>query len=163
MKRLTAILDGITDYLAVFAQVLIFLAMVVVTANVCSRYFFNFPWFWVTESAQWALVFMTLLGTAWVLKKEGHVSVDLITNMLEPKSRGVLNVITSILSAIVCLVITWYGARVTWEYFQTDYIFSGTMEVPAYLLQFVIPVGGFLLFTEFVRRAYRYASQLGKS
>lgn len=160
MKQLRAIFDGLIGLLALLAMMLITLVMLVVSADVVMRYFFNRPMAWVLESTQYALMFITFLGTAWVLKEDGHVNVDLVINLLGQKSQSWLNVITSVLAAMVCLVVTWYGVKVEWDYFQIKYFYEGTIRIPGYLLIAIIPIAGFLLFIQFLRRASGYTRKL---
>lgn len=160
MKRLTAIFDGVVGFLALLAMILIVLVMLVVSVDVVMRYFLNRPMAWVLESTQYALMFITFLGTAWVLQEEGHVNVDLVISMLNQKPQNWLNVITSILAALVCLVVAWFGVKVGWDYFNIHYFYEGTIRVPGYLLIAIIPLASFLLFIQFLRRAYGFARKL---
>jgi TRAP-type C4-dicarboxylate transport system permease small subunit len=72
----------------------------------------------------------------------------------------VVNTITSLLGAIVCLIITAYGVKVTWDYMQMGYLYYGSLVIPAYLFAAVIPLGGFLLFIQFLKRTYSYLGKL---
>ncbi len=163
MKLLKATFDRIIDVLAVFARVLLVLVMLVVCADVVMRYFFNSPMSWVLESTQFALVFITFLGATWVLKNEGHVRMDIVINRFSQRTQNRINVVTSILCAAVCLVVTWYGVKVWWDYVQIDYLYPGSLVIPAYFLEAVIPIGGFLLFIQFLRRTYGYLGKLRES
>ena len=158
--KVTAIFERTLNLLGAFAGVLIAFLMLGVSADVCMRYFLNRPLFWMIEVTQYAQVFILFLGAAWLLRKEGHVVMDLLISRLGQKSQNLANVITSILGAIVCFIITWYAARVNWDYFQIDYVYSATLEIPAFLLQAVIPLGAFLLSIQFLRRAYGYLGKL---
>jgi TRAP-type C4-dicarboxylate transport system permease small subunit len=151
-----SIFDRILGALGFFSGVLIVFMMLAVSAEVTMRHFFNRPIFWMIEVTQWQLVFILFLGAAWVLKKEGHVAIDLLVNMAQVKTRRLINGITSIICAITCLVITWYGVRVSLDYFQIHYIFPGTVKVPAYLLAAVVPLGTLLFALQFLRRAYGF-------
>ena len=106
MKKLGDFFDRILDYLAIVAMVLIVGNMLLVVVEVVMRYFFDKPVVWVIEITQYALVFMTFLATAWLLKREGHVIMDLIVNRLNEKGRHIANMITSFIAALVCLIIT---------------------------------------------------------
>ena len=160
MKLLRAILDRTIDSLSVFTKVLVILVMLVVCADVFLRYFFNSPMFWVLESTQFSLVFITFLAAAWVLKNDGHVRMDIVINRFSQRTQDRINIATSILCALACLVVTFYGVKVWWDYFQINYRYAGSLVIPAYLLEFVIPIGGFLLFIEFLRKAYGYIGKL---
>ena len=158
--KVTAIFERTLNLLGAFAGVLIAFLMLGVSLDVCMRYFLNRPLFWMIEVTQYAQVFILFLGTAWLLRKEGHVVMDMLISRLGQKSQNLTNVITSILGAIVCFIITWYAARVNWDYFQIDYVYSATLEIPAFLLQAVVPLGAFLLSIQFLRRAYGYLGKL---
>jgi TRAP-type C4-dicarboxylate transport system permease small subunit len=137
--------------------------MLVVCADVFLRYFFNRPMFWVLESTQFALVFITFLGAAWVLKNDGHVRMDIVISRFSQRTQDRINIVTSILCAVACLVVTWYGVKVWWDYFQINYLYAGSLVIPAYYLEAVIPIGGFLLFIQFLRKAYGYLGKLKAS
>jgi len=158
--KLGAIFERTLNVLSVAAGVLVTFLMVGVSVDVFMRYFLNRPIFWMIEITQYAMVFILFLGAAWLLRQDGHVVMDVLITRLGQKSQNLANVITSILGAIVCLIITWYGVKVNWDYIQIDYIYSATLEIPAFLLQAVVPLGTFLLFIQFLRRAYGYLGKL---
>jgi TRAP-type C4-dicarboxylate transport system permease small subunit len=93
---------------------------------------------------------------AWVLKIEGHVKIDLVVNRLNPRNQCVVNSITSILGAITCLVLLWYGTKVSWEFFERGTITNTILELPSAPLFAIVPIGSFLLFIQFLRRSYGY-------
>jgi len=125
-------------------------------ADVIWRYFLNRPLKGVTELAGYSLLYITFLGAAWLLKKEGHVKMDIVLNQLMPKNQALINAITSILVAICCLCATWYGARSAWEYFLTGYYEVSQLSIPVFHLSAVVSFGFLLLFIQFLRRGYGY-------
>ena len=98
---------------------------------------------------------MTFLGTAWLLANDGHVEMDIVINALRPRTQRSLRVATSVLSAVVCLVLTWSGTEVSLDYLQRDLHRPTPMAPPYFPLFAVIPVGFFLLSIQFLRRAHR--------
>jgi TRAP-type C4-dicarboxylate transport system permease small subunit len=156
LAKATAIFDGTINLLADLASVLIILMMLGISTDVAMRYFFVRPISWMVEIAEHSLLFVTFLGAAWVLKGEGHVKMDIVLNRLKPGTQALLNMITSILGAIICLFLVWYGAQVTWEYFQIGYVIFAVLSIPSAYIIIIIPVGSFLLFIQFLRRSYGY-------
>lgn len=146
-----ALFDRILSVLAFIAAAIILFIMLSVGADVVMRYCFKQPQIWVLEITEYALLFMTFLATAWLLKNEGHVKMDLILLMLKPKTRSVVNSFTTVLLAILFLFVTWYGVKVCWEHFQGHYITSTPLAVPSGPLVAVIPAGSFLLFVQSLR------------
>lgn len=152
MKKLDTVFDRTILVLAILAATLVGFMMISVTANVIMRYFFSRPLLWVHEIAEIALLYMTFLATVWVLKNEGHVGMDLLIDRLSPRYQLFLNIITSFISAIVCLVITYYGIPVAWIYYVKGIYQLSLLELPTALFLAVVPVGCFLLFIQFLRR-----------
>ena len=109
---------------------------------------------WVIEISEYLLVYMTFLAAAWVLKKEGHVAVDLFTARLKPKTQAIAGVMSSTIGAFVCLVITWFGSVETWDIFQRGVRIPSILEFPKGPILAIIPVGSFFFMIQFIRKAF---------
>jgi TRAP-type C4-dicarboxylate transport system permease small subunit len=155
MKPAT-IFDRIIGFLAHAANALIIFLVIVVVADIVASYFLNRPIIWMVEFTGYALVYITFLATAHVLKTEGHVRIDLVTNRLSPRTQDLVNSITSVIGAATCLITSWYGGLATWQYFQLGYVSPTALEIPLTPVVAVIPIGCFLLFIQFVRNFYTY-------
>lgn len=155
--KMAHIFDQTIGGMALLAAILLAFVMLLVNAEVISRRFFNKPLVWELEITEYCLLFITFLGAAWLLKEEGHVRMDLLLNRLTPRSQNLLNVITSVIGIIVCFIFTWYGARLTLEYFQTNYYIGGSYLMPLKgPIMMVIPIGTFMLTIQFMRQTYKY-------
>lgn len=157
LAKVAHIFDRTINLLAVLADALIFLMMLGMSAGVVLRlYFLGLGTGEIVELSGWSLVYITFLATAWLLKREGHVKMTLLLNQLNPRNQVWLNVVTSILCAIGCLIVTFYGAKLTWQFFQAGSIMLGVLRAPKFITLAVIPIGSFLLFIQFLRRTYGY-------
>ena len=156
LNKSTILLDRTIGVSFYFAAVLIIFMMLAISAEVLIRSVFGDPLSEMFEIVEYSLVFLTFLGGAWVLKKEGHARMDLLLSRLRPRSQAMLNIITSIICAIMWGLITWYGAKVTWENFQIGYYLNTILAPPLFPILAVIPVGSFLLFVQFIRRTYSF-------
>ena len=130
--------------------------MLSVSLEVVMRYFLGRPTVWVLEIAQLGLVYVPFLGAAWLLRREGHVKMDVVLNQLKPRAQSLVNAITSIVGAITCLVIAWFSAQMTWEYFQLDYTSPTGLRIPTAPILVIVPVGVYLLSIQFLRRSNGY-------
>lgn len=156
-NKFASIFDRTNDLLATLAGVLIIMLMVVTGYEVVSRYFFGQPTIWTVEISEYALLYLTFLAAAWLLRTAGgHVVVDLVINSLTPRVQALLNTVTSVVSAIGCLAVTWFGAAVTWESFRIGYLVDTPLRTPRYIVFIIIPVGSFLLSIQFLRNSYGY-------
>lgn len=146
-------MDGISWGLFLIACVGLAFIMSSVTIGVVMRYFLNRPLNWVVEVVSYSLVFLTFLSAAWLVRKNKHVTIDLIFDRLNPRVQALLNITIYSLIAIVWLVIAWYSAQSTWQFFQSwERIDMTLLEPPRAPLMVVVPLGTFLLFIECLRR-----------
>ena len=160
LRALLTFYDHTIEVLFASATLVPLVLALAVTYEVVTRYFVGQTTVWITDVAAWSLVWFTFLGAAYVLKREGHIKMDLVLERLRGRTRMLLIVITSIIGAIVCLAITWYGVQVTWEHFQKGILEFAMIDVPKAPLLMIIPVGSFLLFVQFMRRTHTYLVKL---
>lgn len=156
LRKAVAIFDRTLTSLYVLATILFILISLAILVEVGMRTFGGPPIIGLIEVTGYVLVYVTFLAAAWLLREEGHVNIDVILSRLKPRTQARLNIITSIIGAIICLVVTWYGAKVTWYVYQTNYRSIAELEIPLLPIVVIVPVGSFLLTIQFLRRAYRY-------
>ncbi len=135
--------------------ILIFI-MFSVCLDVIMRYFLNRPLMWVTETTECLLLYITFLGTAWLLREEGHVRVDILLSRLRPKIVNFLGIITSVMGSFIAFALTWYGASVTVDKFLRGVYTPSIMEIPVALIIVIIPIGSFMLFIQFIIRTVNF-------
>ena len=152
MKKLLEIFDRVINIMIFLAGLLLIFIMLSVGLEVISRYLVNRPQMWVTEVTECLLLYITFLGSAWLLREEGHVKVDIILNHLSPKTAAFLGVISSILGIFVSITLTIYGISVTWNYFQRGIYTPTALEIPVSAILVIIPIGSIMLFIQFLRR-----------
>lgn len=158
MRTLNNIFNRTIDLMVIFAGILLIFSMLSISIAVISRYLLGRPMGWVVEISEYSLVYITFLVAAWVLKREGHVKMDLVLNRLNARTQVMINIITSVISAIVCFILFWYGVRVTWELYQTHYFTPTILELPKSAIIAVIFMGSMLLFLQFLDRTFRFLS-----
>lgn len=115
---------------------------------------------WTVQFNEYSLVWMTFLGSAWVLRRRKHVAVDVITASLGPEGRRIAEVVHSLLGTAVCGVLCWYTSLMTLSLFERGVTDVQAVDVPRYLVLMVIPAGFLVLTAQFVRNL---AASLQKS
>ena len=148
------IFDRVIYGMACLSGALTIFTVLIVCADVVSRYLFNRPIVWVIEITEYALLYIVFLGAAWVLKMEAHVKMDLIVTYMPPGIQNRVDIVTSILGAMVCFAITWVGADVTWNHFQRNIPSVQILRTPLFIILAIIPIGSFFLFVQFLRIAW---------
>jgi C4-dicarboxylate transporter DctQ subunit len=160
LKKIAALFDS-AMYVLVFASFgLLMGAVFIVCAEVVSRYVVNKPLTWVEQISGYILVYMVFLNAAWVLKKDRHVKLELLLMRLHPKTQTLFNLVTSCVAAVVCLIIAWFGADVTWDHFRRNVPSVEMLRFPMFIIWGIIPLGSFLLFVQFMRRTYGFLMTL---
>jgi len=154
--RFWAVFDRTIGILAFLSGVLIIFAMLVVCTDVSSRFFWNYPIMWVPEITALSLLFIAFLGTAWLLKEEGHVRVDIILARVSPRTQALLGIFASIIGIFTCLFLVWYGIQVSWQFTAEGIADPTILELPKGPISTIIPIGSFLLFIQFLRGTYSY-------
>jgi TRAP-type C4-dicarboxylate transport system permease small subunit len=157
LSKLDRLLDRLVVSLAWVAGGFVIFMWISINFEVVMRYFLLSPTSWVTDFSLYFILYITFLGTAWVLKKDGHVKIELLLNALPPGVRRPINTITSILGALVCAVLFWYSLTLTVNAFQTQALFVKSVIVPRWPVYVVMPLGFILLVFQFLRRAWQYA------
>jgi len=144
--------DRLIVFLAFLAGILLTSMAVLICYSVIMRYLFVRPQGWVVEIVEDSLLYITFLGTAWLLKKGGHVSVELVYERLSPKIQLLFDIFNSLMGLTICLIMTWYSAVTTWDHFQRGAVVVGTIRIPKAILLVVIPIGFFCLLVAFLKQ-----------
>ena len=160
MTRLGRILDLLMGALAFLGGALLIFALLAVCLDVIMRYFFNSPISWVLQVSEYILLYVPFLAAAYVLKQDGHIRVDILLNRLSPKTQTAFNLGASILGVLIISVVTYYGAKVTWEQYRDGIVTIEHVKMPQFMITLAIPLGSALFSIQFVRRAVGYYRRL---
>jgi len=81
-------------------------------SNVIARYIFNDSILWALELTVFLFAWMVLLGASYAIKKNAHLGVDILINMLSPQKRRILGLI----SVFFCLLFSSLMLKGSWDY-----------------------------------------------
>lgn len=159
VKKLSVAFGSSINFVAyVAAGILVFL-MSIVGTGIFSRYVLHMPIGWVNEITEYALVYLGFLPAAWILKDEAHIKMDLVLNAVNPRAQCMMNTTTSIISTIVCLVLTWFSFKVTLNLYKTGYLMPTIYQPPKFILVAGIFVGLLLFSIQLIARTYTLMSK----
>ena len=160
LTKVTAVFDRIINLLAFLARIIVLLMMLAVTNEVFTRYFLHRPILGVIEVTETMILWVVFLGATWLLREDGYVRMEIVVSRLKPAVQTLLTIITSIIGAIICLVLVRYGAEVTMKVLQDGTRQEGLIGIPTSIVIIIIPIGSLLLFIQYSRRAYGYWKKL---
>ena len=154
--RAVRIFDLIVDGGAILAAVLMVAVMLTTTVKVVFRYGLREGLIGIDQISGTMLLYITFLGAAWVLRREEHVTLDLLVGRIGPGVRRQLLIWGSVAGALVCLVVSGFGAFETVTSWQRGIRIPAELEIPRAINLVVIPVGCLFLGLQFARRAWRH-------
>lgn len=155
---LAKVIDKFSEAMGVIANFLVLLACLISAGNASSRYLFSASSNAWLEIQWYMFAGMVLLGTAYTLRVNEHVRVDLIYGMVTDRTRHWIDLLGGIFFLMpMCLTLIWF----TWPWFVDSWVGNegstnagGLVRWPVKLL---LPVGfGILLMqglAEMVKRA----------
>ncbi len=157
LAKVGAGFDRTLDLLALLACSLVFIAMVLVTIDVVTRYIVGHSALvWTVEVGGYIILYITFLATAWLLKSDRHVKMDMVVSWFRTRTQALINTITSIVGTIICLTLAWLSSTTTYKTFQSGLYLDTELKPEAYILHAVVAFGFWLLFIQFVRRSLGY-------
>ena len=107
---------------------------------------------WIVQFNEYSLLWVTFLATAWLLSRDKHVSIQLLTHHLGKKGNQVLNLLHNLMGMILCGVFTWYGFLTTKSHLIRHVMDTQAIDVPKGYIIAVIPFGFFLLLLQFLKK-----------
>lgn len=149
------VFDLILNTGAVLAAVLLIAVMLATSVKVVFRYGLREGLIGVDQISGTMLLYITFLGAAWVLRREEHVTIDLLLSALSPAVRRHLHVVSSVLGALVCLTLAVFGTIEVISSWQKGIRIPAEIEIPRAINLVVIPLGYLCLGLQFIRRARR--------
>jgi TRAP-type mannitol/chloroaromatic compound transport system permease small subunit len=144
------VLQAISEWSGRLLSWLTFFMVAVTFVVVVLRYGFGMGWIALQESVVWMHGLVLMLGSAYTLRYEAHVRVDVFYRLFEPRTRALVDLAgTMLLLFPVCGFILWSS----WGYVADSWALGESSReaggLPAlYLLKTAIPAAAILLACE---------------
>ncbi|WP_052668618.1 TRAP transporter small permease [Nitriliruptor alkaliphilus] len=165
MKILGRALELYYRFTAFVCCVILAVVTLVLIWEILSRFFFGQSLRFVAPLVGYSLFVITFLSAAWVLRRSGHISVDIVVDALRGRwqlgLRMVLDLVAAALTGFLAYLTAVYAFTAWQQGTTTPYPF----QVPRGLLLSVMPIGLGFLALEFViqfsRKAGRFRTETG--
>ncbi len=144
-KSLLSIIDAISEQTGKVASFLIICIVLVLVYEVVMRYVLNQPTIWVHELTQFLFGPYFLFAGAYCLLYKAHVSVDIVYTRFPARMKAIMDLVTSILFFLACVVLVWKGWDMAWTSLSNLETSATTWDPPVYPLKMIIPLSAFLL------------------
>jgi TRAP-type C4-dicarboxylate transport system permease small subunit len=97
--------------------------------------------YWEIELATYLIVASVLVGSPYCLKTRGHIGVDLLSHLLSPGKRRVLERVLAVLGIAVCLYLAWKGLELTLHAYRTGETSGSSWDPPRWPFFALMPFG----------------------
>ena len=138
--RVARATEAVTTIATYGAGLVLIALMLLTTADVAGRYFFNSPINGVFDLTHFAVSIMTHLGLAYCGYRGGHVVIELLYDKLPRGWRRILNQIINLAGCILFALIAWRTVVQGLDVREMGEA-SQMMEIPLFPLYFVVALG----------------------
>lgn len=139
VKKLNSICATLSGLVLLFITFSIFV-------DVFFRYFLKRPSIWVTEVSSYLFLYLIFLATSYTLQEGVHIRVTFLLDLFGARVKRYLELVSSLLAVIFCLVLVWQTSLLTWESYRDDWIAPTMLSVRYYYIYVVMVFGSCLLF-----------------
>jgi TRAP-type mannitol/chloroaromatic compound transport system permease small subunit len=138
--------DWFSTRLAVVANWLVLLAVVISAGNAASRYLFSESSNGWLEIQWYMFAGMVLLGAPYTLKMNEHVRVDLVYGMVSERTQIWIDIVGGVLFLLpICIILIYF----TWPWFVDSWLqneqSSNAGGLVRWPIKLLLPVGFFLM------------------
>ena len=151
MRQVIRLYDFLLYGMALLAAATLVWLMVSVVASVVMRNMGVQPYAWLFTSAEYGLLYMTMLGAPWLVREKGHVHIELVTAALPPGLRRILSRGIAAACVVVSLILAWYGLQLMLTNIERNNYDVRAYYYPRWLLTVSFPVAFTVMAVEFAR------------
>jgi len=108
-------LDYLSRWMGYISSAVIIVLMLLVTADVCGRYFFNSPITGASELARFSMIIIVFPALAWTALAGKHIRVDLVMERFPPRVQAIVNSFMLLAALGTYGVIVWKSALYSME------------------------------------------------
>ena len=151
MRALIRAYDVVLHAMAAVAAAALVWLMVSVVVSVAMRNAGLQPFAWLFTSAEYSLLYMTMLGAPWLVRGRGHVHIELVTAALPPGVRAWVSCAVALLCVLVSATLAWYGLELFLTNLERNDVDVRAYYFPRSLLTVAFPLSFGFMAIEFAR------------
>lgn len=151
MAALLRLYKFVIDAMAVIAGLTLVWLMVSVVVSVGMRNAGIQPYAWLFTSAEYGLLYMTMLGAPWLVRERGHVHIELLTSALPETPQRLVSRGVAILCVAVCALLAWKGAELFLTNIERNDFDVRAYFFPRWMLTVTFPISFGLMAVEFAK------------
>jgi TRAP-type C4-dicarboxylate transport system permease small subunit len=144
LKTIRSIVEKFVRFVATIGMVFVLPLMLITTADVVGRGFFNKPIAGTFELSEYMLAVIILLGAAYTQQVKGHVAVDFLTSRFSNKNQALCQMLVLFLSLFIVTILVWQGFILGIE----EKGVTDQLRIPRAPFKILVGIGGCLLWLQ---------------
>ncbi|WP_303315373.1 TRAP transporter small permease [Flavivirga abyssicola] len=113
--------------------------------QVFSRYILNRSFSWTEELARFSLIWLSILGAAYLNARREHLSMDFLYRKFSDATKKKVSVLIEILIFLFALIVMVIGGvNLVYTTLHLEQL-SGTLRIPLGYIYAILPFSGFLI------------------
>lgn len=155
MNKILTIIDGISEWTGKVVCYLIVAIMLIIIYEIILRDIFVQSQPWAHELTCYLFGFSFMLGGAYAFRYGAHVNMDMVVSHLSPRTRAVIDIVTSAMIFLFCGVLVWRSGVTAIEAFRLGFKYQSVWAPPLWPLKGVITLGAALVILQALVKLYR--------
>ena len=155
MTRLMSLYDRLLLVFAWLAGAIVAAIVVAICLNVALRNIAGETIYGLFDAIEYGILAMTFLAAPWVLSKNAHVAVDLISRGLPDRPARRLARVTNLIGCAVALVFLVFAIEAMTASMARGSMIRTAFTIPEWWTLSVVPLSFALIAIEFLRQAIR--------
>ncbi len=145
MNTSKLIFNKVNKILEWFMIIIFALLVLDVLFQVFSRYLMGTSFTWTEEFARFSLIWMTVLGAAYLNAKREHLSMDFLYQKLSFQNKRKAAIVIEVFILLFALIVMVIGGvNLVYTTLHLDQL-SGTLRIPLGYVYAVLPFSGLLI------------------
>lgn len=145
MNRSQLIFTKVCKILEWFMIVIFALLVLDVLFQVFSRYLLGTSFTWTEEFARFALIWMTIIGAAYLNGKKEHLTMNFLYQKFSEANKRKVSIIVEVLIFLFALIVMVIGGlNLVYTTLHLEQL-SGTLRIPLGYVYAIMPFSGFLI------------------
>ena len=158
-KKAEKVINGITILGAIIGGFFTAIMTAIVAYAVVVRYILNRPIGWSEEISIYLMIWAIFLATAYTLKEDAHIGVDIVINRVSEKTRSIFHLFHYSIGIIFLSFLFYKGI----EMVDLSYKFNNrsiATGFPLFIPQLAVPVGSALLILQLLVKLLKVSLKL---
>jgi len=133
-----------------FCMVAMFVATLILTYSVISRYLFKAPTDWQDEACVFMLIGVSFFSAASVQSYRGHIGIEVLSSLLPTKVNAIRLILVDVISFAFCSFFSWKSWTLFYEAWTEGQTTSSTFAPPLWIPYAMMAFGMSLLSLQIV-------------